>query len=1162
MNPDSTIPEMKPAGRLGLYMVLVFVMLSAAVVTITLVYYRTELDRAQKAKSTDLASVAKLKVRDIVNWRDARMNDAVFAMGRSRFTDLFFRAQENTITTNSMRMLTNGMESARQAGGYASMLLVDVQNALRYKAGVPDLPLPPQTLAMIRMSAESRFPIMGDIRKGNGTNSPRVDVVLPLFNDEGVSTNLLGAAVFQIALEDYLFPTIQEWPVASPSSEIQLVRNEGDRVVYLNKLKFGSDPPLSLSLPLTDTNHAAVRAVNGTVGIVHGIDYRGEEVLAFIEPVPNTDWYLIAKTDMREVMADLRGRLQLLILIDMSLIALAGMLVMIVFRTQKRNLYRELYETESSRRTLATRFENLVQQSNEAILLLDEAGRILESNEMSGKTYGRKPSEMQAMTLVDLCSEAGNARTREALERSRSQPVMFETTHRRSDGDEFPVEVSLNRIQSGGHSYLQCFIRDITDRRRAQEAIQLNEQRALALLNLNNKAGELSEKELTQYVLDEIESLTRSQVAYMHFVEEDQKTVRLVTWSSATIGICQAAFDSHYPLEKAGIWADCVRQGKPVIHNDFSASPKKPALPQGHVPLTRHMSVPVIEQGIARLVLGVGNKPVPYTETDQQSLQIMANDLWKAINRHRTERTLRQSEQRLANLMSNLPGLVYRCSNSPDRSMEFVSEGVKVLTGYTADDIIADKTVNFGSLIHPQDREQIWKLMQSSLASGKSYHLTYRIRHRGGDWRWVWEQGRGDHTETGGLEALEGFISDITERKQAETALREMGDRFRSLFESMLEGVGLHELVFNPDGIAVDYRIIGVNNGFEQILRMRAEEVIGRLASEVYKSAPPPLLADFAAVVNEGKPRRMETHIESLNRFYDISIIPWGKEGFATLFDDITARRLSEAERDRLMRELEDKNQELESIVYVASHDLRSPLVNIHGFSQRLEKAFSDLSVHLSRPEVPADLKTTLAPLLGNRIPNALHYVRASSNKMDAIINGLLSLSRAGRGGLNLEQLDMNTMFQDILDAMKFQTQKCGAEVVKESVPSCWGDLTHMNQVFSNLLDNAIKYRDPERKLRIHITGRIEGKWSVYCVADTGRGIATEHQRRIWELFHRLDPQGSEPGEGIGLTLARRIVERHQGEIHVESTFGAGSTFHVKIPTHPTPGSSAHHEIS
>jgi PAS domain S-box-containing protein len=1161
MNPNSTIPEMKPAGRLGLYMVLVFVMLSAAVVTISLVYYRTELDRAQKAKSTDLASVAKLKVRDIVNWRDARMNDAVFAMGRSRFTDLFDRAQQNTITTNSMRMLTNGMESARQAGGYSSMLLVDVQNALHYKAGVPDLPLPPQTLAMIRMSVESRFPVMGDIRKGNGTNSPRMDVVMPLFNNEGVSTNLLGAAVFQIALEDYLFPTILEWPVASPSSEIQLVRKEGERVVYLSKLKFRSDPPLSLSLPLTDTNQAAVRAAHGAVGIVQGTDYRGVDVLAFIEPVPNTDWFLIAKTDMKEVMADLRSRLQLPILIDTSLIALAGMLVMIVFRTQQRNLYRELYETESSRRALAARYENLVQQSNEAILLLEETGRILESNEMSGKTYGRKPSDMQAMTLLDLCNEASKPGTREALERSRTQPVMFETMHRRSDGGEFPVEVSLNRIQSGGHSYLQCFIRDITDRRRAQEAIQLNEQRALALLNLNNKAGELSEKELTRYVLDEIESLTRSQVSYMHFVE-DQKTVRLVSWSSATIGICQAAFDSHYPLEKAGIWADCVRQGKPVIHNDFSASPKTPALPRGHVPLTRHMSVPVIEQGIARLVLGVGNKPVPYTETDQQILQIMANDLWKAINRHRTERTLRQSEQRLANLMSNLPGLVYRCSNSPDRSMEFVSEGVRALTGYAADDIIADKTVNFGSLIHPQDREQIWNLMQSSLASGKSYHLTYRIRHRSGDWRWVWEQGRGNYSETGGLEALEGFISDITERKQAETALREMGDRFRSLFESMLEGVSLNELVFSPDGVPVDYRIIGVNNGFEQILRVRAEDVIGRLASEVYKSTPPPLLADFAAVVNEGKPRRMETHIESMNRFFDISIIPWGKEGFATLFDDITARRLSEAERDRLLHELEDKNHELESIVYVASHDLRSPLVNIHGFSQRLEKAFSDLSVQLSRPEVPAELKATLTPLMGNRIPNALHYVRASSNKMDAIINGLLCLSRAGRGGLKLEQLDMNTMFQNILDAMKYQTQRCGAEIVKESLPSCWGDLTHINQVFSNLLDNAIKYRDPERELRIRITGRIEGKWSVYSVADTGRGIATEHQRRIWELFHRLDPQGSEPGEGIGLTLARRIVERHQGEIQVESTSGVGSTFHVKLPTHPPLASAAHRELS
>ncbi len=118
-------------------------------------------------------------------------------------------------------------------------------------------------------------------------------------------------------------------------------------------------------------------------------------------------------------------------------------------------------------------------------------------------------------------------------------------------------------------------------------------------------------------------------------------------------------------------------------------------------------------------------------------------------------------------------------------------------------------------------------------------------------------------------------------------------------------------------------------------------------------------------------------------------------------------------------------------------------------------------------------------------------------------------------------------------------------------LPPCVGDPIAINQVFSNLLDNALKYRDPARPLRVSVSGGMDGGRAVYCVADNGVGIAREEHERIWEIFHRVQPRGAVPGEGLGLSLVRRIVECHGGESWVESAPGEGSRFHIALPCPP-----------
>ncbi len=177
----------------------------------------------------------------------------------------------------------------------------------------------------------------------------------------------------------------------------------------------------------------------------------------------------------------------------------------------------------------------------------------------------------------------------------------------------------------------------------------------------------------------------------------------------------------------------------------------------------------------------------------------------------------------------------------------------------------------------------------------------------------------------------------------------------------------------------------------------------------------------------------------------------------------LAEQRRGQRRLHKLNRELERRNRELQDFVQVASHDLRAPLVNIRGFGDMLASACDRARTAVAGIQDEESLRAELLPLLDQEIPESLGYIRAGSSKMDALLAGLLNVSRIGSAALTIEQLDMNQMVAEIVKSMEFSVEQAGAGVQVDALPPCRGDATQLGQVFSNLLDNALKYLDPEQ---------------------------------------------------------------------------------------------------
>lgn len=390
------------------------------------------------------------------------------------------------------------------------------------------------------------------------------------------------------------------------------------------------------------------------------------------------------------------------------------------------------------------------------------------------------------------------------------------------------------------------------------------------------------------------------------------------------------------------------------------------------------------------------------------------------------------------------------------------------------------------------------------------------------------------------------FYNSLKENQKILESLNETENKYATLVNGMSEGL---MMVDNDD------RILFANYQLVEITGYSMKEMIGKIGYELLFDKQNQLVIK----------KKNANRLDGISEKYKVQLkrkdgeLIWvrisgspvtdkndkviGSIGVITDLSDLV----------RAEEKLKEKNDEMEKFMYITSHDLRSPMVNIKGFCRELvsgAKSIYNLIDSFStdfKNERLMELKRSIDEIYRKDIVDSLNHIDFSTKKIDALLEGLLLLSRQGTVELKMRKIDPNPIISNIILNNDYLIRQKKVETILERLPSLITDTEMFSRIFTNLIENAIKYLSPDRPGRIKISYFFKQKSIVFCVEDNGVGIDKQYHEAIFNLFLRLD-QSNTQGEGLGLSVVKKSVQRLGGDIWLESENGSGTSFFVSLP--------------
>ena len=508
----------------------------------------------------------------------------------------------------------------------------------------------------------------------------------------------------------------------------------------------------------------------------------------------------------------------------------------------------------------------------------------------------------------------------------------------------------------------------------------------------------------------------------------------------------------------------------------------------------------------------------------QRYIQSIVRDITERKN---SERIIAEQKRELTTLMSNLPGMAYRCANNINWTMEFVSEGCYQLTGYRKDELLHDKVVSYASIIHKEDQLIVYETIQNAINNREPFTLLYRIITWQGLEKWVWEKGRAIYNDDGEVICLEGFVTDITERKLAEEKIAILAQTLKSVSECVCI-TNLHD------------KIIFINKSFSRIYGYSSNEVFGKPISIVRSEKNDPvivkkILPETLAGGWSGELINKRKNGEEFTIHLSTSLITddAGKPiAFAGVAVDITHDKIRELELNDAKEKAAQASRLKTNFFTNISHELRTPLVGILGFAEILKDKIEN-----------------------RELSEMADTILSSGKRLMETLNSVLDLStiETDRIDLRFSELNLCNFIDDnvklfiplaLQKGLTLETKYEGKNILASV------DEHILYQIINNLINNAIKYTEKGGILVEVKSVEHDNSYSAISISDSGIGIKKENISRIFDEFSREDEGLSRrfSGSGLGLTLTKKFVEMMKGKIDVKSKFGQGSTFTIMFP--------------
>lgn len=534
--------------------------------------------------------------------------------------------------------------------------------------------------------------------------------------------------------------------------------------------------------------------------------------------------------------------------------------------------------------------------------------------------------------------------------------------------------------------------------------------------------------------------------------------------------------------------------------------------------------------------------------------------LSKIVQCKGAEEELKRSENRYRAMFDNQTELV--CLFSSDGTLILVNQAYCRFFNKTKEEMVGKRWQPVFPVA--EDLPEIEEKLKKISPSNPTVTIENRLYAVNGGIRWMQFVNTGFFDPDGNLLEIQSVGRDITEQKQAEAALRESEKRYRMLFNGMTEGFALHQIICDEHGTPYDYIFLEVNPSFERLTGLKRADVVGKLQSETLPNEDPKWVEMYGRVALTCEPCKFENYSPVLKRHFDVFAYSPVQYQFAVLFMDITVRKQAQEQILKLNIELEQRvrertsqleasNRELESFCYSVSHDLRSPLRGIDGWSLAIAEDYGDR--------------------LDKQGLQYLERIRSESQRMSQLIDDLLTLSRLTRAEMNMESLDLSELAHNIAARIRYEEPCRQVEFLIEPDITVNADQGMMDIVLTNLLGNAWKFtakregariefgklrqdeamiRAKERltrqgdSLNSHLNPMIrasDGEKKILFIRDNGAGFDMKHAGKLFSPFQRLHRSSEFPGTGIGLATAQRIINRHGGSLWVEAVEDEGAIF-------------------